>query len=423
VRKMSQNNSIENLLQIQDPNIICTKVDNSNPDKQVVYAKLTNSLSTCPLCGQSPVVRFGTNLVNVRIPPIKERPVILKLAKQRYQCKSCQRTFSAQTSLVKPHCQISEDTNRMIILSLTKDRNISDIANELNVSPVAVNRVIEKLATQTKTALTTLPTVLCFDEFRSTGHQMSFIAVDGQSHRLVSVLPDRLNRSIKKRFKGNYSEQERHKVKSVVMDFNAQYQSVIHELFPNAKIVADNFHLVQMGLQAINQTRIQLMHHFSKDTKEYRILKHHWRLFLKSYDDLEKRKPQWFPHLKDWKTQEQLVVAGLNIDSTFQHTYFIAHGLTEALRNRDYRHFIQVLNNPGTVSPQLETTIKTYRKYLTLIKNMMACQYSNGPIEGVNRKIKQIKRTAYGYRNWSHLYTRIRIEFTIKITKKKPIRK
>ena len=420
---MSQDNSIENLLQIQDPNINCTKIDSSNPDKQIIYAKLTYPLSTCPLWGQSPVVRFGTNRSNVRIPPIKEQPVILKLAKQRYQCKSCRRTFSAHTSLVKPHCQISEDTNRMIILRLTKDRSITDIADELNVSPVAVNRVMEKLAIQTKTALTTLPTVLCFDEFRSTGHRMSFIAVDGQSHRLVSVLPDRLNRNIKKHFKGNYSEQERDKVKIVVMDFNAQYQSAIHELFPNAKIVADNFHLVQMGLQAINQTRVQLMRHFDKDTKEYRILKHHWRLFLKAYDDLEKRKPQWFPHLKDWDTQEQLVVEGLEIDSTFQHTYFVAHGLTEALRNRNYQQFIEVLDHPGKVSPQLETTIKTYRKHLTLIKNMMACQYSNGPVEGVNRKIKQIKRTAYGYRNWSHFYTRIRIEFTIKIEKKTPIRK
>nr|WP_083486910.1 transposase [Liquorilactobacillus cacaonum] len=57
------------------------------------------------------------------------------------------------------------------------------------------------------------------------------------------------------------------------------------------------------------------------------------------------------------------------------------------------------------------------------IQNHFESNYSNGPLEGVNRKIKQIKRTAYGYRNWSHFYTRIRIEFTIRIKKRKPIRK
>ncbi|KRL00519.1 hypothetical protein FC81_GL002051 [Liquorilactobacillus capillatus DSM 19910] len=49
---------------------------------------------------------------------------------------------------------------------------------------------------------------------------------------------------------------------------------------------------------------------------------------------------------------------------------------------------------------------------------MMANNYLDGPLEGVNRKIKQIKCTAYGYRNWSHFYTRIRIEFMIRIKKK-----
>ncbi|WP_338041718.1 transposase [Liquorilactobacillus capillatus] len=62
--------------------------------------------------------------------------------------------------------------------------------------------------------------------------------------------------------------------------------------------------------------------------------------------------------------------------------------------------------------------MKAYRKYLLLIKNMMANNYLDGPLEGVNRKIKQIKCTAYGYRNWSHFYTRIRIEFMIRIKKK-----
>lgn len=233
---MSQDYSIENILQIQDPNIKCISIDNSDPKKQVINAKLTYPIKRCPLCGQSQIVRFGTNLINVRMPPIKERPVILKLLKQRYLCKKGQHTFSAETSLVKPHCQISEDTKQMIILQLTKDRSITDIAEELNVSPVAVNRVLDSLAIQTKTALLTLPTTLCFDEFRSTGHQMSFIAIDGDTHRLVSVLPNRLNRSIQNHFESNYSLAERRKVKQVVIDFNAQYQSVIHIIFPEAKL-------------------------------------------------------------------------------------------------------------------------------------------------------------------------------------------
>ncbi|PPJ44489.1 ISL3 family transposase, partial [Rhizobium sp. KAs_5_22] len=34
-------------------------------------------------------------------------------------------------------------------------------------------------------------------------------------------------------------------------------------------------------------------------------------------------------------------------------------------------------------------------------------QLANGPIEGLNNKIKVLKRTAYGYRNYSHFKNRI----------------
>ena len=36
--------------------------------------------------------------------------------------------------------------------------------------------------------------------------------------------------------------------------------------------------------------------------------------------------------------------------------------------------------------------------------------FSNGCLEGLNRKIKQIERTAYGYSNFTHLLKRIRLE-------------
>ncbi|ERJ42117.1 transposase, partial [Lactobacillus jensenii MD IIE-70(2)] len=45
--------------------------------------------------------------------------------------------------------------------------------------------------------------------------------------------------------------------------------------------------------------------------------------------------------------------------------------------------------------------------------------YSNGCLEGFNRKIKQIERTAYGYSNYINLLTRIRLEEN-KVKEKEP---
>lgn len=257
------------------------------------------------------------------------------------------------------------------------------IASQFNVSTNnTVSQQLERLGEQTKPAYNDLPTSLCIDEFRSTGKQMSFIATNAKNHDIITILPGRRNKDIKDFFLTHYSLKNREKVTRVVMDFNAQYQSVIALIFPNAKIVADNFHLVQMALRSLNQTRVQLMKLFNKKSRQYRVFKYHWRLFLKSYEDLEKDKTQWFPHLKDRLTQEQVVWEGLDLSEAFKNTYFSTHRLVESIRKRDYKAFIEALGLVENISPQLEETIKTFIQKQIFIQNMMGCALSNGPNRG-----------------------------------------
>lgn len=54
---------------------------------------------------------------------------------------------------------------------------------------------------------------------------------------------------------------------------------------------------------------------------------------------------------------------------------------------------------------------RTLRKHLSEIQNSFIYQFSNGPIEGANNKIKVIKRTAYGLRNFNMFRLRILIAF------------
>lgn len=162
---------------------------------------------------------------------------------------------------------------------------------------------------------------------------MSFIAVDAQTHDIITILPGRKNADIKDFFLNHYSKRHRDRVTRVVMDFNSQYQPAIRTLFLHAKLVADSFHLVQMALRSLNQTRVQLMKRFNPQSREYRVLKYYWRLYLKDYDGLEKRKSQWFAHLKDCMTRVQLVVAGLNLDQQFRQTYQAAHALVKAFQS------------------------------------------------------------------------------------------
>ena len=52
------------------------------------------------------------------------------------------------------------------------------------------------------------------------------------------------------------------------------------------------------------------------------------------------------------------------------------------------------------------TALKTLKKYMKYIKSNI----TNGLIEGLNNKIKSIKRTAFGYSNFSNFKKRILIQ-------------
>ncbi|MGY3725572.1 transposase, partial [Granulicatella balaenopterae] len=90
-------------------------------------------------------------------------------------------------------------------------------------------------------------------------------------------------------------------------------------------------------------------------------------------------------------------------------TYRIAHQLRDALADKDFEQFkvalIEAKHSP--ISKGLRRLIRTFTKLLPYIENTFNYPYTNGPIEGLNNKIKVLKRNAYGYRNFEHFKARI----------------
>ena len=117
-------------------------------------------------------------------------------------------------------------------------------------SPSSVIRIIDE-AVELKSRVARLPENLCFDEFRSVNSTMSFICCDAEgSHDIVAILENRLTKTIREHFMNRYTNQERAAVKSAVVDLNTQYIKFIKALFPNARIIIDRFHIVQLVLTA-----------------------------------------------------------------------------------------------------------------------------------------------------------------------------
>ena len=76
-------------------------------------------------------------------------------------------------------------------------------------------------------------------------------------------------------------------------------------------------------------------------------------------------------------------------------------------RLRAFRMYASLADLPEFVS--VLTMLQNWQPY---ILNAFDCPYTNGFTEGSNNKIKAIKRTAFGYRNFHNFRARILATFT-----------
>ena len=416
----SYNDCIKFSLNIKDPLLEFLDISIGkyrNRDAKFYHA--VAHLDQCLNCGSTNIVHNGHLYSNVRYPALDASlPVFIRVAKQRVICRDCHMNSMAETELVEKYCCISNATKRKIIGSLTEDWSMKSIARQTSTSTNTVQRVLERYGYSTVEDTDWLPEYLAFDEFRGVGRQLHFIASDGHTHKIVKVLPTSLKKDIINYFK-RFPLTVRNKVKTVTMDLNYYYDIMAKELFPNAQVILDRFHIVQMLNRSFNSCRIQEMKKHKKGAKEYNLLKYYWKLYLKPFEDLEKVKPYHQPRLKDTLTQEQVVADGLRLSPELENTYNLMQDISKALRDRDTDKLKDLIKSKDHVGNMMHTTLNTFKRNLHDILNAAKFDESNGCLEGTNRKIKQIERTAYGYANFTHLITRIQLEEKGAIIKEK----
>ena len=209
----------------------------------------------------------------------------LDLKKQHYKCRHCPRTFTLETSLVESNCYLSTPLKQAIFLEASHKKSESDIARELNVSHSTINRIIHTSYEEQPLHFNSLPKVLCFDGFKSVKSAegaMSFLFCAASNGKLIDMVEDRRLSTLKPYFM-RLSKEAREGITHVVIDMYAPNMTLIKEVFPNAKIDLDKFHIVQPFSCALNKTRIRFM---NQNKEFYNQFKHDWHPLLKAQDDI-----------------------------------------------------------------------------------------------------------------------------------------
>lgn len=414
---MSNQNYIIEMLDLKDSNIFFKEnFYYKEKIKGIIHKVFEGYLSYIPdFCTKCGVVfdekfeKHGFITSDIVIPNVVGFKTILRLHKQRYLCKHCNKAFTLTSNITNYGCFISNITKHKIALDLTKKCSEKDIAFDNGVSSNTVERVMDSFYETQKLYKHYLPEVLSFDEFKSVKSAdgaMSFHMCNGITGQTIDIIEDRrLDNLIKYFF--YYDYKARNKVKFIVIDMYSPYISLIKKMFPNAKIIIDKFHLTQLISRSLNKTRIRVM---NKDKKNHRKLKRYWRLILKDRDELDYSKWKKYRCFDYLMTQSDVVNYLINTDEELKQTYLLYQDILYCFKKKNFNKLKEsLLNINPKISNYMKTSIKTLREFLPYIKNTFENKYHNGFIEGNNNFIKVIKRIAFGFRSFRRFKARIMI--------------
>ena len=409
---MSLSNSITKLLNMEDNNL------NFNEDfleerkikgKRclVIMGYLKNDLEFCPHCGcinNRTIIKKGTETCLIKINKISELTSYLELKKQVYKCKNCNRKITSQSNIVDYRCRISNSVKRAILNCAKEIMSKVLIARFYNVSDNTVQNTFDTIFYNETVYKDFLPKAICIDEFTFKKKTYAFNICNAKNGKTIDLVLDRTTKNLDKYF-SHYTEKARKRVEFVVMDMYSPYIDLIKKWFPNAKIIIDLFHIVQLLNKSLNKTRINVMKENKKDQNKF---KRYWRFILKSRFDLDTSSWKKFRCFKELMTEIDVVDYLLNKNQFFENSYDLYQDILYHLQSRNYDGFNKVINEESKeISSYMKTTLNTLKKYSKYIKNTLEYSYSNGVMERNNNTCKLIKRISFGFRNFRNMKSRI----------------
>lgn len=386
-------NCIKNLLNLKDLNIKSIK---NLKDKVEIFAELPISEQVCPYCGASTSKIHDYYTQPIKDIPVQFKPTTIFLKKTRYECKNCGKSFYPQNDFVARFKRKSKRLIAYITKQLKNNISASTIAKNLDIDQGFISKMLPYLSITN----TSLPRVLCIDEFKGNSGKYKYqvALLDGETHKVIDILECRHKHFLCDYFK-KFPKEQLDNVKYLVTDLWESYKDIGITYFRKAKIVADHFHWVRYVCNALDKIRIEVQSNLPKSERKY--FKHSRYLLLSRRCQLKEEKYD--------ELENMLINYSENLRIAYREKEFlldIIHS-KESAENKK-KHFSEwVKRNLESPVPQLVECAKTYQHWAYEIKNSLEVPYSNGPIEGTNNKIKALKRTTFGMPNFENFKARI----------------
>jgi transposase len=383
----------------------------------------TKAQAWCQGCGVA-ATAHGRRRTTVRDLPSAGRPVTLVWLKRLWRCAepACAvRTWSETSPHLRPRSSLTERARREACRLVGEDQqDVASVAVMLGVSWATVMRAVREYGLplvedparlEGVTAIGVDETAfLAANQFHHTEFITGIVALPGPGRpqaQLLDVMPGRTKAVVQQWITARPVPWQQ-QIHTCSLDPFRGYATALSTSLPHATRVLDAFHVVRLGLAAVDDVRRRVQQQTlgrrgHRDDPLYQGR----RLLRRSFTTLNQRQ---------WTRLENTLVLG---DPTGQLTdaWIVAQELMLLYKRShdlaDARHRLwKILDRCARAGvPELLRLARTLDAWSTeLLAAFTAtgrCPASNGPTEAVNMLIKKIKRIGHGFRNLDNYRLRL----------------
>jgi len=347
----------------------------------------------CPRCGQSCTPLHENHTRIVRDLPISGQACYLRFVRRRFFCSHCKRPFSEPLDFVEDHRDYTRRYQAWIFQQV-KENNIASVQR---LEGLTFDQIESIFVTEARARIPSNPFAglkrLGIDEIAMRKGKRNFVLIltNLDTGEVVDVLEKRTQEKLRSRLE-QLTKEERAQIEEVAIDMWEPYSEVCEELLPNATITVDRFHVMQAITKELKAVKNQ-----EKKQHPEALKGAHYAL-LKNQEELT-------------ETQQEALHRVYETSPTLK----MAHRLKESLR-----HIFECFSTKEKARQRLEKWAaiahqyhlfpefrKTLAHWLEKITNYFHRRTTNGMVEGMNNKIKLIKRRAFGFRNFEHFRLRV----------------
>lgn len=347
----------------------------------------------CPCCGKETSRIHDYREQVIKDLPFQLKTCLLVLQKRRYVC-SCGKRFYEHYDFLPRYFQRTTRLTHFIAEQLRTTESLKAIAKRTNVSAATVARILDTINYPSPK----LKDSISIDEFKgnaATGKYQCII-VNPKQRMVMDILPNRSMSHLSAYFK-SLNRNERYRVKYFVCDMWRPYVDIAHTYFPNAEVIIDKYHFIRQITWAIENVRKRLQKSMTVTLRKY--YKRSRKLILSRYHNLS-----------DENKKSCDLMLFYNEDLRLAHRlkewfYEICQNKKYSQQRTSFFEWMKMAESSGIL--EFEKCAATYRHWSKEILNAFKYGITNGPTEGFNNKIKVLKRTSYGIRNFNRFRTRI----------------